>query len=80
MFRYILLIIALCCFESTRAETMYVKDVLFVPLRGGQSTEYTLLHKVIKSGTAVELLAENKTTGYSRIRLANGLEGWIKSQ
>lgn len=80
MFRYILLIIALCCFESTRAETMYVKDILFVPLRGGQSTEYKILHKGIKSGTAVELLEENETTGYSRIRMANGLEGWIKSQ
>lgn len=80
MSRYILLIIVLCCCESIRAETVYVKDVLFVPLRGGQSIEHKILHKGIKSGTALELLEENETTGYSRIRMANGLEGWIQSQ
>lgn len=80
MSRYILLIIALGCFASTRGETVYVSDILFVPLRGGQSTEHKILHKGIRSGTALELLEENETTGYSRIRMVNGLEGWIKSQ
>lgn len=80
MSRYILLILALCCLESAVAETVYVKDLLFVPLRGGQSTEYKILHRGIRSGTALELLEVNDETGYSRIRMQNGLEGWVKSQ
>lgn len=80
MSRYILLILALCCLESAVAETVYVKDLLFVPLRGGQSTEYKILHRGIRSGTALELLEVNDETGYSRIRMEDGLEGWVKSQ
>lgn len=80
MFRYILFAVVFCYVESILAETVYVNDMLFVPLRGGQSVEHKILHKGISSGTALELLEENEDTGYSLIRMANGQEGWLKSQ
>jgi len=62
------------------AETVYVRDTLYVPLRGGATAEHRILHKGIRSGTAMELLEADPESGYSRVRLPDGLEGWIQSQ
>lgn len=62
------------------AKTVYIRDELYVPLRGGQSSEYRILHKGIKSGTPLELLQTNEDTGYSRVRMKDGLEGWLQTQ
>ena len=62
------------------AETVYVRDTLYVPLRGGATAEHRILHKGIRSGTAMELLEADPESGYSRVRMGDGLEGWIQSQ
>ncbi|MCB1675993.1 MAG: TIGR04211 family SH3 domain-containing protein, partial [Halioglobus sp.] len=62
------------------AKTVYVRDTLYVPLRGGQGQEYRILHKGIRSGTPLEVLQENEETGYSLVRMEDGLEGWIQTQ
>lgn len=62
------------------AETVYIRDELYVPLRGGQSPEHRILHRGIKSGTPLELIEENEETGYSKVRMEDGLEGWIQTQ
>lgn len=62
------------------ADQVYIRDTLYVPLRGGQSTEHRILHRGLKSGTAVERLEENEETGYTRVRTEDGLEGWLQSQ
>jgi SH3 domain protein len=62
------------------AETVYVHDKLYVPLRSGKTNEYNILHKGIRSGTAMERLEEDPQTGYSRVRMGDGLEGWIQTQ
>ncbi|MEX1236901.1 MAG: hypothetical protein WD994_01390, partial [Pseudomonadales bacterium] len=41
------------------AATVYIRDTLYVPLRGGQSSEYRILHRGVKSGTPLELIEEN---------------------
>jgi SH3 domain protein len=51
-----------------------------VPLRGGQTSEHRILHRGIRSGTRLERLESNDDTGYTRVRLETGLEGWIQSQ
>ncbi len=66
--------------QALLADTVYVRDTLYVPLRGGQSTEHRILHRGLRSGTLLERLEVNKDTGYSRVRLENGQEGWIQSQ
>ena len=70
----------ICFTSSVFAETVYVRDTLYVPIRGGQSTEYRILHKGVRSGTKLEKLEENSDTGYSLVRMVSGLEGWIQTQ
>jgi SH3 domain protein len=66
--------------ERVFADQVYIRDILYVPLREGQSNEHTILHKGLKSGTILERLETNEETGYTRIRTNNGLEGWLKTQ
>jgi SH3 domain protein len=49
------------------AETRYVTDVARITLRTGESTSHRIL-KVLPSGTPVEILSNNKSTGYSKVR------------
>jgi SH3 domain protein len=58
-----------------RAEQRYVTDELGITLRSGQDASYRVL-KELKSGTSVEVLSENKETGYSRVRADDGTEGY----
>lgn len=60
-------------------EVRYVSDSLIITMRTGQGTS----HKIIKSprtGTRMVLLEEDSETGYSRVRLDSGLEGWVLSR
>ncbi len=65
---------------SVLADTVYIRDTIYVPLRGGQSTEHRILHRGVRSGTALDRLETNEDSGYSLVRMGNGLEGWIQSQ
>jgi SH3 domain protein len=65
---------------AAEAETVFVRDILYVPLRDGQSIEYRILHRGIRSGTKLERLETNSETGYSRIRMNDGMEGWLQTQ
>ncbi|WP_166265418.1 TIGR04211 family SH3 domain-containing protein [Marinobacter caseinilyticus] len=61
------------------AETAYIDDTLFAPIRSGEGTQYRILHNGLRSGTPVELL-ERSESGYSRVRTRDGIEGWIVSR
>lgn len=65
--------------SSAFAETVYVDDTLFAPIRSGEGTQYRILHSGVRSGTALELL-ERSESGYSRVRTPDGIEGWIVSR
>jgi len=65
---------------TSLAETVYVRDTIYVPLRGGQTAEHRILHKGIRSGTALQRLEENPESGYSRVRMDDGMVGWIQTQ
>ncbi len=58
------------------ADTRYITDQLEVTLRSGESTKHQIL-RMLRSGTAVEVLETNPDTGYSRVRAPNGVEGWV---
>ncbi|PDH40130.1 MAG: hypothetical protein CNE99_04205 [OM182 bacterium MED-G24] len=62
------------------ADRVYIRDTLYVPLRGGQGQEYRILHRGLRSGTALTRLEDNPETGYSLVRMEDGLEGWIQTQ
>jgi SH3 domain protein len=75
-----LLLISLVASNLASADTVYIRDVIYVPLRGGQSNEHRILHQGIRSGTVLERLETNEDTGFSRVRTSSGLEGWIQNQ
>lgn len=56
------------------AETRYVKPSFEVVVRRGQGTEYKII-AMVKDGTPVDFLEEGED--FSRVRLANGKEGWM---
>ena len=62
------------------ADEAYIRDTLYVPLRGGESSEHRIIHRGIKSGTLLERIETNKQTGYTRVRTSKGLEGWLLTQ
>ncbi|MFT4798453.1 MAG: SH3 domain protein [Candidatus Azotimanducaceae bacterium] len=65
---------------SAIAETVYIRDAIYVPLRGGQSNEHRILHNGIRSGTALNRVEQNDESGFSRVITSEGLEGWIQNQ
>ena len=66
--------------HQVKADTVYIRDTLYVPLRGGQSTEHRILHRGLRSGTELERLETSEDTGYTRVRTPDGLEGWLQTQ
>ena len=66
--------------QVSLADEVYVRDTLYVPLRGGQSTEHRILHRGLRSGTPLERLETNEETGYTQVRTDDGLEGWMQTQ
>ena len=61
---------------TAAADTRYVTDELEVTLPQGESTGHKIT-SMLKSGTAVEVVSNNKATGYSRVRTPNGKEGYV---
>ena len=81
MIRYLLLPAALWLFASTAiAQTAYVSDVFFVPVRSGAGTQYRIVHQGIRSGLQITLLGESSDGEWVNIRTEGGLEGWIPTQ
>jgi SH3 domain protein len=60
--------------------TVYVSDVLTVPLRRGPSNSHRILHAGLPSGTALEVLGEDRAAGFTHVRTPNGTEGWVPTQ
>jgi SH3 domain protein len=74
------LLLILLAATSTQAETRYIDDTLYAPLRSGEGLGFRIVHKGVKSGTALELLATNAESGYSKVRTPEGIEGWLPSR
>ena len=66
------------------AETVYVRDTLYVPLRVAPSEDARFVRNSLKSGTPLTLLSVDSENGFSHVeyRETNGnrLEGFIASQ
>lgn len=62
------------------AETAWVSDVFYVPLRSGPSDGNRIVHKGLASGTEVEVIAVDPAAGYTHVRTAAGVDGWIGTQ
>ena len=61
------------------AETIYVSDQLEADLRRGEGTEYKIL-RMLRSGESLEVLEQNRDTGYTKVRTGSGTEGYVLSR
>lgn len=61
------------------AETRYVSDQLEVTLRRGPTLSHAVL-RMLKSGTALEVLENDAESGHTRVKTQGGVEGWVLSR
>jgi len=72
-----LVLVATAIFSGlTQAETRYVSDRLEIQMRTGKGTQFKIL-RMLPSGTALDVLEVDQQNGYSRVRSAGGVEGWV---
>lgn len=76
----LLVVLGLAVTLNSVAETVYIRDSIYVPLRGGQSNQHRILHQGIRSGTILDRVEKNDETGFSRVITPAGLDGWIQNQ
>ena len=80
MYKIIITIILFFVAPSVFAEnTLYVTDRIVITLRKGQGTEFQIL-RTLSSGTPLIVMESVKKSGYSRVRVKDGLEGWVLTQ
>ena len=73
--------LCVCAFGlDVAADTRYISDLLYVPLRSGPSGEHRIIHWGLPSGLSLEVLEEDESAKFTRVRTEGGTEGWIPSQ
>ncbi len=60
------------------AETKYITDVVYVPLRAGPGNQFKILHRGLKTGVRMTVLEADAGKGYSKIKTSGGLEGFVQ--
>ena len=60
------------------AETKYITDVVYVPLRAGPGNQFKILHRGLKTGVEMTILEADAGNGYSKVKTNGGLEGFIQ--
>jgi SH3 domain protein len=75
-----LVIVALLYTMPLRAETAWVSDAFTVPLRSGPSNENRIVNRGVASGTELTVLRADNGSGFTLVRTAGGVEGWISTQ
>ena len=61
------------------AENAYVTDEFEVTMRSGPSTQNAIL-RMLPSGTTIEVVEADEETGYTTIKTASGIEGYVLSR
>jgi SH3 domain protein len=61
---------------AVAARTAYVTDELKITLRTGESATHRIL-RMLPTGEALTVLEDNRATGYSKVRTASGVEGYV---
>ncbi len=72
------LLLILSFIGVVQAQSAFITDEAKVTIRSGESREYRIVG-FLKSGTEVQIISKNELTGYSRVTLPSGKEGYILS-
>lgn len=57
----------------------WISDTLFVPVRSGAGNQYRIVHRGLKTGTRVEIIAMEEGSEWAQVRIGD-IEGYINSQ
>ncbi len=83
MKKYSTLLILMCLTPSiafsVNPKTVYVTDNLELPLRSSESTKGKII-SLLPTGTPLTVLEENTRSGFSKVKLQNGMEGFISTR
>jgi SH3 domain protein len=75
-FKFTLMLLAAFHLTPTLAQDRYVTDSFEITLRSGPSTSNSI-RQMLKSGQKLQLLEADAGTGYSKVKLDNGREGYV---
>ena len=70
-----LTLIVMSPLTSSAETSRYVSDQLEITMRNGQGVKFAI-KRVLTSGDRLDLLEEG-STGYSKVRTTEGVEGWV---
>ncbi len=62
------------------AESRYVTDIIYIPMRSGPGNQYRIVHQGIKTGTELRVLEADAGNDFSKVVTPDGLEGYIRTQ
>jgi SH3 domain protein len=74
------LLTVLLATTSYAADTRYVSDKQYIPLRSGPGNEYRITHRGIPSATRLEVKQLTEDGEFAEITTDKGTSGWIRTQ
>ncbi|UCE90040.1 MAG: TIGR04211 family SH3 domain-containing protein [Pseudomonadota bacterium] len=74
----ILAVLSCVAVAASAQDTRFVSDELRITMRTGQGNQHRIV-KMLTSGQRLELLKQSDE-GYSKVRTADGTEGWVRTQ
>ncbi len=72
-------LVLILCSTTALAKTAYVTDELKITLRTGESATHRIL-RMLPTGERLTVLSTNDESGYSKVRTAGGVEGYVLSR
>ena len=75
----LLLLVTGASFEASAQDRYVVDEKRYVPVRTGSSLEHRIVFQA-PSGTRVSVLESDRASGWSRVRNAEGDDGWLPSR
>ncbi|MCP4001277.1 MAG: TIGR04211 family SH3 domain-containing protein [Gammaproteobacteria bacterium] len=76
--KFLLTMLAMLVFvmSSAQAEDRWVTDEFEIMMRSGKGSNQRILRQ-LKSGTQLEVLQTDEESGYTKVRVSSGAEGWV---
>lgn len=80
LIKIITIVSSILAMDFAAAQTAYVRDTLYVPLRSGQGNTFRIVHKGLKTGSKLSVIEVSEDTNYTKVITSKGVEGWLQSQ
>lgn len=77
---FVFIALLLSTLVSHAQESVYVSDVLYVPMRSGPGTQYRIINAAMKSGTRLVRVENTEDGTWAKVTTSGGTEGWIQNQ